>query len=315
MTALRRDADPVEAPVDVSVIIVTYNSRSFIDECLRSVDAGVGSRSAEIIVVDNASLDGTADHIEDRWPDVQLIRPGWNSGFSRGCNLAAAQARGRWLFFLNGDAVAEPGSIEQLIAATEIDPAGVFAPRVLHPDGTDQGTARSFPSPAAFAFGRRSPLTRLFPSNRFSTSYLSGSNPSTTEPYEVDWVSGAALLLSRTQFQALDGFDEGFFMYWEDADLCHRAKDRGASVWCVPSGQVVHAEGSSAATTSRHQNKRFHDSAYRYACKHILRGPAAVLRPGARAALVARRLAVVAMNSKSKSKEAAAETSHLGARS
>ena len=111
--------------------------------------------------------------------------------------------------------------------------------------GAISSTARTFPTPAAGLFGRRSPLTRLMPNNRWSARYLSGRQRTGEEPFAVDWVSGAAMLVPRRVIEEVGALDEGFFLFWEDADWCHRIKDAGYAVWCVPAARVVHHEGGS----------------------------------------------------------------------
>jgi N-acetylglucosaminyl-diphospho-decaprenol L-rhamnosyltransferase len=277
------------AEYDVSIIIVTYQCRDFIDTCITSIADAAKHVTVETIVVDNASIDGTASHVRRRWPDVTVIDTGWNSGFSRACNTGLRIASGRNVLFLNGDATMESGSIDALVGhIDEIDGPRIVAPRVCNLDGTDQGTARAFPTPAAALFGRRSPLSRIFPNNRSTRRYLVGRERTDEAAYEVDWVSGACLMIDRESLDKLDGLDERFFMYWEDADICKRVKVAGGSVWCIPSVRATHDEGSSASVISRRQNARFHRSAYCYAAKHMLVGPWRPLRPVARAALTAR---------------------------
>lgn len=281
---------------DLVVVVVTYNSVAFIDECLHAVPAACGTASFRTVVVDNASADGTAEHIRRSFPDVTVIDMGGNAGFARANNRAIAAVDGRAYVLLNGDAVPRPGSLETLLSTADGDPrAGIVAPLLLNPDGTDQGTARAFPTPVAAVFGRRSPLTRLFPDNRWSRAYLVGRHRSGTAPFEVDWVSGACMLVPRRVIEAVGPLDEGFFMYWEDADWCRRARSGGYATLCVPAAEVVHDEGSSSGGGwAPRQTLRFHRSAYRYYAKHHLAGARAPFRPLAAAVLGARATAVVA---------------------
>jgi GT2 family glycosyltransferase len=281
--------------VDCSVLVVTYNSRPFVADCIASVRATVRDHAHEVVVVDNASHDGTAEMLRDAFPGLPVVDMGRNAGFSAANNRAFSSSSGRHVVLLNGDATVLPGALDTLIAFLDAHPrAGVVAPRLENPDGSDQGTARSFPTPAAALFGRRSPLTRLFPRNRFSRRYLSGRVDEHTEPFEVDWVSGACLMIRRDVFELVGGLDDGFFMYWEDADLCRRVKDAGFGVWCVPDARVVHAEGGSRRGWPARQVRYFHRSAYRYYAKHHLAGARTVLRPVAAAALAARAALVIA---------------------
>jgi len=282
-----------ERRIDLSVVIVTYNSRSFIERCLESVETTVVDHRVEIVVVDNASIDGTADFVRRRHPEVLVHDTGWNSGFSRACNAGVALTSGRFVVFLNGDAWVSQGALDHLCATLDARPdAGVVAPRLLNPDGTEQSTARAFPTAAALVWGRRSPLTRWFPNNRFSRAYLVGRDHEGFEPFAVDWVSGGCLMTRRHLLAELGGLDERFFMYWEDADYCRSVAAGGHDVLCDPGALVHHAEGSSASVTTPRQNRRFHLAAYQYIAKHHLTGPSAVLRPVAAGVLAARAGAV-----------------------
>ena len=292
----RESAEPIPARPDLSVVLVGYNSAPFIGDCIRSVEETV-TCSHEILVVDNASLDGTADAVRRAWPGVLVMCNDENLGFSRASNRGMRAARGRHLLLLNGDATVRPGALDALVEHLDRDPnAGAVAPRLLNPDGTDQGTARSVPTPAAAILGRRSPLTRLFPGNRWSRRYLEGRDRRGPEPFGVDWVSGACLMVPQRVADEVGLLDEGFFMYWEDADWCRRIRGAGYTVACVPAAEVVHAEGGSRRGWPARQVRHFHRSAYRYYAKHHAAGARVVLRPVAAAALALRALAVVSLS-------------------
>ena len=197
------------------------------------------------------------------------------------------------LLLLNPDTLVTPGALDQMVDFLDSEPrAGAVGPKLLNPDGSDQGTARSFPTPAAAVFGRRSPVTRAFPRNRFSKRYLSGRDHAGSEPFEVDWLSGACLMVPRRVADQVGVLDEAYFMYWEDADWCRRIKLAGYSVHCVASSEVVHDEGARRGASAQ-QVRWFHQSAYRYWAKHHASGPRAVLRPLAWGALQSRASAVV----------------------
>jgi GT2 family glycosyltransferase len=270
-------------------VIVTWNCRSYLGPCLESVWRSTQEHTFEVIVADNASSDGVTDYLRRAWPDVRVIETGGNLGFAVANNRAFATARGRHIVLLNPDTVVRAGALDRLVAHLDEHPgAGVVAPRLLNPDGTDQGTARRFPSPAVAVLGRRSPLTRLFPDNRWSRRYLVGRNHANDRPFEVDWVSGACLMVPRTVIDQVGGLDEGFFMHWEDADWCFRVKQAGRSVWCVPDAEVTHHEGGSRQGWPAAQVLHFHRGAYRFYAKHFAGGPRRPLRPLVRAALMTR---------------------------
>ncbi|MGH2692706.1 MAG: glycosyltransferase family 2 protein, partial [Actinomycetota bacterium] len=264
--------------VDVSVLLVTYNSREAIGDCLSSLSRVEGC-AIEILVADNASSDGTPEFVRRGWPEARVFPMEANLGFARANNRLIARASGRHLMLLNPDTVVDPQVIARLMSFLDGNPrSGVAAPRLVNPDLTDQQTARSFPTPAAALLGRRSPLTRAFPNNRWSRRYLSGRDRSGSEPFEVDWVSGAALMVPGTVIDEVGPLDESFFMYWEDADWCRRIKAAGFGVFCVPAARVVHDEGVTNRSLPARQVWQFHRSAYRYYAKHHLPGALRWLR-------------------------------------
>ena len=258
--------------VDITVVVVSYHCREDLLACIDSLAAAGGSRRVEVVVVDNGSTDGTREAVLGRRWDglvVRLVTFDYNAGFAKATNTGISRARGRHVLLLNPDTVVAPGSLDVLADWVEAHPgAGAVAPRLLNPDGTDQRTARSFPTPAAALFGRRSPLTRLFPRNRWSTRFLSGRDHAGDAPFRTDWASGAALMVPRRVIDQIGGLDEGFFLFWEDADYCKRLADAGYEVWCVPVARVTHDEGG----TRQHRWRpatvvHFHRGAYRLWCK------------------------------------------------
>jgi hypothetical protein len=253
----------------VSVVVVTYDCAEFIAPCLDSVVRTTRRHSVELVVADNASHDDSLAVAKRSHPEAVTIDMGANVGFARAVNAGVAASEGRLVLLLNPDTVVQPGALDLLAEMLDDHPGvGVVAPKLLNSDGSDQGTARSFPTPAAALLGRRSPLTKLFPRNRWSRRYLAGRERHGDEPFAVDWVSGACLMARREDYLALGGLDEGFFMHFEDADFCHRMKATGRSVVCVPAAQVVHHEGGCRRGWPASQVGHFHYGAYRYWTKH-----------------------------------------------
>ncbi len=254
----------------VDVVIVAYRSRELVLACLDSLARFAGEMTASVTVVDNDSGDGTIQAIAESAPEVALIDMGANTGFARANNRGIAAGVATYVLVLNPDTVITTGALENLVSWADAHPsAGVVAPRLVNPDGTDQQTARSFPTPAAAIFGRRSPLTKWFPRNRWSSRFLAGRDHSGDEPFEIDWVSGACMLVPRRVIDEVGGFDEGFFLFWEDADWCRRIKDFGYGVWCVPESRVHHDEGGTRGHGWPPPAIRwFHAGAYRYWMKH-----------------------------------------------
>jgi GT2 family glycosyltransferase len=180
---------------------------------------------------------------------------------------------------MNCDTVALPGALDSIVAYLEERPeVGVAAPRMLNRDLSDQATARSFPTAAAAIFGRRALLTRLFPDNRWSRRYLVGSHVKGDDPFAVDWVSAACMVVPKSVVEEVGPLDaEGFPMYWVEADWCHRIRRAGYEVHSLPSSGVMHYEqggrGWRAASVWN-----FHRGAYRYYAKHSAPMPLHPLR-------------------------------------
>jgi GT2 family glycosyltransferase len=293
---------------DLSVLIVSYNTCDLLARCLASLPKACAEHTYEVIVADNASADGSVGMLRRDWPGVAVVEMGSNTGFARATNRAMAQAQGHHMLLLNSDTEALPGSLDVLIAFLEATPStGVVAPQLLNADLTDQGTARAFPTAASALFGRKALLTRVFPQNRWAQRYMIGWQRRGTAPFRVDWVSGACLMMPRAVVERVGLLDEGFFMYWEDADWCRRILRAGLSVYCVPEARVVHHEGQSERVFGGEAPRRkpgrpprlvwiFHQSAYRYFVKHHAPQAWNPLRPIAAAALAGRAALIIATN-------------------
>lgn len=296
------EANATEATVpDVTVTIVTYNCRDDVLSCLDTLPGGAARHHVDVVVVDNDSHDGVADAIRSRHPEVQVVERRSNAGFGRSHNLAATRAEGRYLLILNPDTLVEPGALDELVdfadaKAAEGDPVGVVAPLLVYPDGSDQQTARSFPTASAGIFGRRSPLTRWFPNNRWSRRFLRADQVDRSQPWTVDWVSGAALMIPRDLFEELGGFDADFFMHFEDAEICARVGAAGRDVWSVPRARIVHAEGGTRGGWPASQVWYFHRGAYLFARKARYPGLMDPRRWGIALLLGVRLIATIALN-------------------
>jgi GT2 family glycosyltransferase len=243
--------DSAMRAIDLSILIVTYNSLRFVDALMQGLSREIASlpagQRAEIVVVDNASHDGTADAIAERHPDVKLVRSPRNLGFAAGNNLAARHAEGRVLLLLNPDALPEPGCLPRSLALMDASPGvGMAGARLLDPEGQTQPSARMFPSLLIEALSM-SGLASRFPGSRFFGQFDRGwADPA--QAAAVDWVPGAFALVRRDLFLALGGFDERFFLYYEEVDLCRRIHAAGLSVQYWPELRVRHIGGASART-------------------------------------------------------------------
>jgi len=256
--------------MDLSIIIVTYRSRADIGACLASLRDATRGLRAEIVVVDNASGDGTVEAARAE-PGVLVLALPQNAGFGAGINRGLAVTSGRYVLWMNPDARLVGGSLAAVLAWMDERPdVGVVGGKILDPGGAVQRSARAFPSYGAALGHRYSLLTRWFPRNPFSRRYL--REQATYEVVEpVDWVSGAFLLHRRAVSDALHGLDEQFFMYCEDVDFCLRAWHGGWKVFFHPGMVLEHAIGGSSRQASRRMIVARHRSIWRYYRKHFRR--------------------------------------------
>jgi len=248
---------------DVTAVVVAYRSRGDLPACLEALGPAAEGLELETVVVDNASGDGTADLVRERFPRVSLIENTANRGFAAAVNQGARVARGRHLLLLNPDARPAPACVRTLVAALDARPeAGLAGPQLVNPDGSPQTSAWLAPSLQTLGF------EALFLYNLFPRSRLHGLRAGGPEPAEVETASGACLLVGRPLFEELGGLDERFFLYFEDADLCVRARAVGREVLLVPAATAVHALGGSAFQDRRGFLLRFHESRQRFLRKH-----------------------------------------------
>lgn len=237
---------------EVTVAVVSWNTRDLLAACLRSLESDVAAGRAEVWVVDNASSDGSADLVDDRFPWTRLIRAERNIGFGAAVNEVALQTRSPWLAPSNADVELVPGALAKLLESGREHPdAAILAPRLVLPDGSTQHSVHSFPSvPLASIFGLN--LQRLVPGlgNRLC---LEGYwDPDRPRP--VPWAHAAFLAVRREAFDAVGGFDAGQWLYAEDIDLAWRLARRGHGTRYVPDAIVRHAV--SAATTRAFADER-----------------------------------------------------------
>jgi hypothetical protein len=233
---------------DVSIIVVSYNTRALTLACLDSIVAESRQASYELIVVDNASRDGSAEAIASHPSRPRLIRSAENIGFARANNLAASEARGRYLLLLNPDTVVLDRAIDRLVAFARTRPdARIWGGRTLFADGRLNPSSCWGRMTLWNQLCRATGLTVLFPGSRLFNGEDFGGWPRDSER-EVDIVSGCFLLIGRADWQALGGFDPTFYMYGEEADLCLRARRLGARPRITPAATIVHHGGASEAT-------------------------------------------------------------------
>ncbi len=257
-------------PVRIAVCIVAWNVKEDLLACLRSLFPAAEGVPVEVIVADNASADGTVDAVREEFPQVELICNDSNLGFAAATNQAMAAASGQFLLLLNPDTVLPEGALGELLEAADAHPqAGIIAPKLLNPDGSLQHSCRRFPTPAAALF-RHTFLGRLFPNNRWAAEYVMADWPH-NEAREVDWVSGACMLIRRELYEEIGALDEGFFWGCEDVDYCLRGHRAGWKVVYTPRPAIVHRIGASSDKRPTRTVIDFHRSMQRLHRKHFAR--------------------------------------------
>jgi GT2 family glycosyltransferase len=255
------------APARVSAIIVNYQSYAELGDCLASLEQSRDGSTA-VIVVDHASETAAADSIASRFPQTRLVRADGNAGFAAGVNRGAREVPSAYLLLINPDCTIEPRLCERLADWMDAHPeVGAAGPRIRNVDGSVQASARRFPNFTTGLAGRSSWLTRVLPGNPLSRWNLP-FDAAAHEPSEIDWVSFACVMIRRHAFEAVGGMDEGFFLYWEDADFCRRLKTAGWRTMYVPGVSAIHAGGRSSRHAADASLVAFHRSAYRLFWKH-----------------------------------------------
>jgi N-acetylglucosaminyl-diphospho-decaprenol L-rhamnosyltransferase len=267
----------------LSVVIVNYRAYEQLTNCLDSL--APFRASADVVVVDHETDARSLQPLSARFPWVRFIPERANPGFAAGVNRGVRETTGEYVLLLNPDCIvaSDPRPLASWLAAHP--KAAVCGAIVREADGSIQASARHFPGIATGLAGRTTWLTRIWPGNPWTNRNLVRGVP--VEPVEVDWVSGACMMVRREAFDAVGGMDEQFFLYWEDADLCRRLEEAGWSTFYHPAMAVTHLTGQSSQHAREASLAAFHESAYRYYRKHGGR-QAALLAPVAFLALRAR---------------------------
>ena len=272
--------------MDISVIIINWNTKRLLRDSLKSLAQSGDTIQTELIVSDNASEDGSREMVLEEFPAVKLHVNSTNIGFGAGNNRALPLATGRYVLFLNSDTIVSPCSLEKMVAYADAHPdIGILGPKLLNEDGSLQYSCRRYPQ-IAMAFFRNTPLGKLFPNNRFTNDYLM-QDWDHLEPRDVDWVSGAALMIRKSLLEQIGSFDEEYYMYCEDVDLCWRAnhakmsEETGAQ-WRVtyfPDAVIHHLIGKSSDQAPTRMSYEFHRSQYLFYKKHYASKTPILLRP------------------------------------
>ncbi|MFQ5450715.1 MAG: glycosyltransferase family 2 protein [Nitrospinaceae bacterium] len=250
--------------MDLSFIIVNYRNSDTLPDCLDSIYQTARGIDFEVIVIDNNSGDAGLEKVEERFPRARFIKNPANAGFAKANNQAAGLSRGDVLLFLNPDARLTDEAVTGMWAHLRSHPGiGVLGPKVLNPDGNLQYSCRRFPTLWTGLFNRYSLGSRLFPGNRFTSRYLM-TDFDHEKTREVDWLSGCCMMIPRKIFREVGGFDEHYFLFNEDVDLCQTLKQQGYRVIYFPHARVFHHIGSSRGKTDtqiiikRHRGMRYY---------------------------------------------------------
>jgi hypothetical protein len=232
---------------DVSIIIVSFNTRDLLRDCLITLFREAGDLNYETFVIDNASKDGSAAMVAQEFPQVKLIQSEVNLGFAAANNLGFAQASGRYIVLLNSDAFLTPQALPNAVAYLDRDPQiGIGGARLIGRDGTWQPSARLFPS-VLNDFLTLSGLATKYPHSRFF-GRMDRTWADHNQAAIVDWVPGAFSIIRRSVLEKIGYFDEQFFLYFEEVDLCRRVQAAGYTIWYWPDVTVIHLGGESSKT-------------------------------------------------------------------
>lgn len=253
---------------DLSIIIVNYNAKDYLKQCLDSIYSNSSKVNFEVILVDNCSLDGSVGMVRERFANIKIIENIRNKGFVKANNQGLESSRGKYILCLNNDSIVLPGALEELIKfmSTHLE-AGACGPKVLNSDGTiQQQCKRGFPtilSSLAYFLG----LHKIFPKSKVLGHYLmTYLNPD--EVNEVDSVSGACLMVRKEVIEQVGLMDENFIMYGDDLDWCFRIKKAGWKVYYVPLAQIIHYGGRSSQKLPYKGILWFYKAAFIFYKKH-----------------------------------------------
>ncbi len=262
----------------ISVVIVNYNVKEYLTQALHSLQRALQYIPHEIIVVDNASVDGSVPYLRQHFPDITLIANKENVGFARANNQALQLCRGEYVVLINPDTVVQEDTFTKLLEFFEQQPdASAATCKIINPDGTFSIDCRhSIPTPS-IAFWKVTGLSRLFPQSRLFGKYnLTYLDPN--EIYQVPAISGSFMMIKRAVLEKTGFFDEQFFMYCEDIDLCHRINQNGFKIYYVPTTQIIHYKGESTRKENLDYIVTFSRSLYQFFKKYYEPGSLVLFR-------------------------------------
>ncbi len=244
--------------MDLSIIIVNWNTRNLLIQCLNSIYQTVRTVEMEVWVVDNGSKDGSGAAAAERFPETKFVQNKMNFGFARANNQVLNMAAGRYLLLLNPDTEVSKGAVEKLISFMDTHPeAGGAGVQLINSDGSKQNSIANFPSLASELLNKNL-LRWLFP-KRFP-----GKERNYSEPIEVDSVIGACMMVRREALDQVGFLDEDYFLFLEETDWCYRMKRAGWKIYHVPQAEVYHFQGKSAETERKRAKVEYYRSRYHF---------------------------------------------------
>jgi GT2 family glycosyltransferase len=262
-----------DVEIVLTIIISCYNTRDLVADCLRSIYLNPSGEPFEIILVDDASRDGTSEMVSSTFPEVRLLRSKVNRHYAPSNNWALDQARGRYVLLLNNDTIVLPRALDDMIDFLRERPdAGAVGCRLLNEDGSLQWSVKSLPNPAAALVGSRSYFARLFPNNRFSRQHLLHIDQDMTKPFVGGYISSAASMMPLKVMKQV-GYLDVRFAYHVDADYCKRISDAGYKCWYLPTATIIHLNHRGGTTANPrvrfYSLMLFEVQSYRYYRKHL----------------------------------------------
>ena len=263
----RTPASTERQALDLSVVVVSWNSAEFLENCLNGVYSDANGRDVEVIVVDNASKDGSVALLQNRFPQAKLIVNDANRGVSVAFNQGMAASTRTYIQLLCSDTIVQPGAFDALLTFLDAHPdVGAAGPRLIYPDGRPQPSCRTFPSLSLFAWEFLG-FSRLFPRHPVFGKWRMGNFDHSTLR-EVDQPRGSSLMVRRSMVEQVGGWDEALEMFFNDVDWCLRIKQNGWKIYFVPDAVMTHYGGGSVKKVRPRMIIASHRCCYRYFRKH-----------------------------------------------